>query len=471
MTMTIRRRVRATLALAAATAMVAACAPGPGGKVNSADADGWSQQYAGTKLVLLAEATANSEILTKNVADFTKKTGITVDVETAPVDSLTQKAVLDFTTHRGSYDLISIPQDQLGSYAENKYIDPIDDWLKSPPAPTGNGFDTKDILPDLWKAASQWKGHYYGLPSNSAAMMMVYRKDLLGDAGEQAAFKAKYGYDLAPAKTWAQYRDIAEFFTRPQGQPAAGQPLARPLYGVTLAGKRHSATVYEWMNYAWGFGGDQFNAQGMPAINSDGNVKSLDYELGLTKFAPPGFTSATWDEITASIQQGQAAQSITWGDTTGAMEDPADSTVAGKMGYASMPSLDGAKPGAADLGAWTYTINSSGKNKEAAYLFMAWALSQNAQKAIGDGGGLPSLTSTFKDTSLQQKFPYWNQELLTLQEIKSRPRIPQQPAITDALGLALSQVLSGGSTPKAGLDGAQDQVTTILAGHLPVTDQ
>ena len=29
------------------------------------------------------------------------------------------------------------------------------------------------------------------------------------------AFKAKYGYDLAVPKTYAQMRDIAEFFYRP----------------------------------------------------------------------------------------------------------------------------------------------------------------------------------------------------------------------------------------------------------------
>ena len=181
--------------------------------------------------------------------------------------------------------------------------------------------------------------------------------------------------------------------------------MSRALYGVTSAGKRHSATVYEWMNYAWGFGGDIFDAAGMPAVNSEGNVKALEYAQSLSKFAPPGFTSATWDEITATLQQGQAAQSITWADTAGALENPDDSTVAGKMGYASMPSLDGAKPGAADLGAWNFGINSSGKNKEAAYLFTAWALSQGTQKLIGEGGGLPSLTSTFQDPALVAKFP------------------------------------------------------------------
>jgi len=38
-----------------------------------------------------------------------------------------------------------------------------------------------------------------------------------------ADFEAKYGYPLAVPQTWAQLRDIAEFFTRPdQGLYGAG---------------------------------------------------------------------------------------------------------------------------------------------------------------------------------------------------------------------------------------------------------
>ncbi len=34
----------------------------------------------------------------------------------------------------------------------------------------------------------------------------LYRKDLFEDPEVQAAFKAKYGHDLAPAKTHAEYQ-------------------------------------------------------------------------------------------------------------------------------------------------------------------------------------------------------------------------------------------------------------------------
>ena len=45
-------------------------------------------------------------------------------------------------------------------------------------------------------------------------MGLVYRRDLFDDPKEKAAFKGKYGYDLAAPATYDQLRDIAEFFTR-----------------------------------------------------------------------------------------------------------------------------------------------------------------------------------------------------------------------------------------------------------------
>ena len=51
------------------------------------------------------------------------------------------------------------------------------------------------------------------MPMEAFIKTYLYRKDLFEDPAVKEAFKAKYGRDLAPAKTHAEYRDIAEFFT------------------------------------------------------------------------------------------------------------------------------------------------------------------------------------------------------------------------------------------------------------------
>ena len=432
--------------------------------------DGWSQEFAGTQLNVIAEATVNSQVLESLLPDFEKKTGIKVQLEQAPYDQLVQKAVLDYSTKRGNYDVISIPYEYLGAFASKKYLQPVEPLMEKNQAAFGDGFDTSDILPELWKASSNWGGTVYGYPSNSATTMMMYRKDLFENADEKQAFKKKYGYDLAPATTLQQYRDIAEFFTRPAGATAAGEKLAEPLYGVAMAGKRHTATTLEWMNYSWAYGGDIFDAQGMPAIDSPANVDSLQYEVDLSKFAPPTFTTSTWDEVTAQLQQGQAAQSLTWGDTAGSIEDKSQSKTAGKMGYASIPVLKDGNQSYSHLGSWTYTIDYASKNQDAASVFLAWAMAKPGQFELAKQGGLPALRSAFEDSELSAQLPYWSQELKSLEEARSRPRIAQWGGISDALALELSEVLSGSKAPAAGLQAAQQAATKLLDGALPVKE-
>jgi multiple sugar transport system substrate-binding protein len=417
---------------------------------------------------VIAEATLNSQVLEGLLPDFNSKTGIDVQIEQAPYDSVVQKATLDAQTKQGAYDVVSLPYEYLGAFAENQWIAPIDDRLAdtSSLAPE---FDSQGIIPALWKASSVWREKTYGAPSNSAVMMMFYRRDLFDDPGEQAAFKAKYGYDLAVPTTWDAYRDAAEFFTRKAGATLAGQALTDDFAGVAMTGKRHVATVLEWMDYGWTFGGGVLDDTGQLVIDSTQSVDALDYMLGLRDFAQPGYTNATWDETTATLQQGNAALSITWGDTAGAMEAADQSAVVGKMGYASIPTLkDGDEP-IAHLGSWTYVIPSASIKQDAAWLFIEWALSQPTQQAMAAAGGLPALASTFEDPELTASLPYWQQELVSLSASKSRPRIPEWGAMSDILQDAISNSISGQTPSGAALGGAATKLKDVLT--LPVAYQ
>ena len=425
---------------------------------------------SGATLNFIGEATTQTDVLKALAPDFTAKTGINVNIEEAPYDNVVQKLLLDFTTHKAGYDIFSMPYEYLGSFVENGYISPIDDQLSGGKLAVP-GFDSNDIVPALWSASSKWKDHTYGMPSESPVMMMFYRKDLFSDPTEQAAFKAKYGYDLAPAQNWQQYQDIATFFTRKAGDKLAGQTLTQPFYGVALAGKRHIATTLEYFDYMWTMGGGLFDASGNLAANSAANVKALQYEVGLTAYAPPGYTTYTWDEVTSAFEQGTVAEAITWGDTAGAVEDPKQSQESGKMGYASIPVDASVNKVVAHFGGWEYAINKDSKNQDAAYCFMEWATTKDIQTQIAQGGGLTSLTSVFQDQSLASAKPYWSQELKSLSESVSRPRIPQWGGINDAMMLQLSKALSKESTPQQALDAAQAALQTVMKGALPVTYQ
>jgi multiple sugar transport system substrate-binding protein len=98
-------------------------------------------------------------------------------------------------------------------------------------------------------------------------------------------------------------------------------------------------------------------------------------------------------------------------------------------------------------------------------------MSKPVQTKLAELGGLPALTSVFKDPKLQAQLPYWSQELTSLNESKLRPRIPQWGGMNDALSSDLSGALSGQMSSKAALDDAQDQIKKLLSDALPVTYQ
>jgi hypothetical protein len=69
----------------------------------------------------------------------------------------------------------------------------------------------------------------------------LYRMDLFTDPAIMEAFKAEYGYDLAPATTHEQYMDIAKFFTK------YGEDNGLELWGTTnQAHTGHASSTYEY---------------------------------------------------------------------------------------------------------------------------------------------------------------------------------------------------------------------------------
>ena len=58
-----------------------------------------------------------------------------------------------------------------------------------------------------------WDGVGYGVLNDADGQVLYYRRDVLNDPANQAAFKEAVGYDLpVPPQTWQQVLDIARFF-------------------------------------------------------------------------------------------------------------------------------------------------------------------------------------------------------------------------------------------------------------------
>lgn len=426
-----------------------------------------AKRFDGTTLYMIAEQQTPTESLKKQLSLFEEETGIKVELEMAPYDDVIQKETLAFESGSGAYDIIAAPYQFLGNMVENDYIQSIEPFMEDESLDIIEDYDESDLIEGMWKASGDWEGTLYGVPANSCIMFMGYRADLFENEEEKAAFKEKYGYDLEVPKDWDAYMDAAEFFTRSAGETLAGETLTTDFYGVSMMGKRHNAVTCEWLNYAWSFGGGVFDDEGNIGINSPECVKALEYFLELSQYAPPGVTSKTWDEQTTELQQGIAAMAIMFNDCAPALEDPEASTVAGKMGYTTIPV--GVQE-AAHYGAWGYYIPADSQNPEAAWVFLEWFNTPEVQKNIALDGGFPNLTSVYEDEELAS-IPYWNASMEVYAISTTRPRIPEWNNMDEVLMLELSNTLAGNCTPQQALDNAAAEYEVILDGKLPVTYQ
>lgn len=425
------------------------------------------KKFEGTVLHMIAEQQTPTVALEKQLGAFKDKTGIEVVLEMGPFDSVVQKITLAMQSGSTEYDIIATPYQFLGNLVVNEYVQPLEPLMANAELSIIPEYNADDIIQGMWDASGKWKDAVYGVPANSCIMHLAYRKDLLENAEEQAAFEEKYGYALTVPTDWNAYRDVAEFFTRKAGDTMAGETLSQDFYGVSMSGKRHDATTCEWLNYAWSFGGGVFDDEGNIIIGNEKNVAALEYYNNLQTFAPPGIANKTWDEQTTDMQQGIAAMAIIFNDNLPALENPEQSLVHGKMGYGAVPVGEKA---AAHYGAWSYFIPAKSQNPEAAWVFLQWFNTPEVQKNLALDGAFPNLESTYNDPELNA-LPYWQATMEAYKISTARPRIPEWNAMNEELMLQISNTLAGQATPAEALAATQKAYEELLAGQLPVTYQ
>ena len=225
--------------------------------------------YKGTTIRTIGEALPPLEAMKKLAPEFEKRTGITVEIEMYEASETASKVMLDLNSKRGRYDFILQQNRQIGKFVTNGHVEPIEPFMTSAALRDPEFKPEEQLYQGLWKEISWYGGKAYGFPFTALTMYEWYRADLMNNPKEKEGFKAKYGYELANAKDWKQYRDIAEWFTRPD----------QGLYGTAIQGKRHEALWYEWLNFLYSFGGDMLETKsgsecGPVIVNSGARICS-----------------------------------------------------------------------------------------------------------------------------------------------------------------------------------------------------
>ena len=324
-----------------------------------------AKKYSGITLSALWEGGLQAQDPLTMGPLWEKLTGIKINVVQMGFLDMYASAIQDHLTGVGSYDVITYTPHWLIDFANAGVMEPLNPYIDK----YMNKADLEDYLPPFAADGYGRLGDtWYGFPDDGDIFILYYRKDLFEDPENKAAFKAKYGYELAAPKTWTEFDEIGKFFT---------DKYAPKLYGGAIQ-RLEGLNYYWWMGAFSGNGGQFFNTDTMePMINSEVGVLTLKQMVDQNKWMPPGIRKWGFMEVLSAWLEGKLAMTITWppygrwsagyGAASKHLSWVPTSQVIGKVGYAPMP-------GGRQLlaGGYCIGVSSDSKHKEAAYLFAQW---------------------------------------------------------------------------------------------------
>jgi multiple sugar transport system substrate-binding protein len=401
------------------------------------------KKYAGTTLEANLIKGPRGDLLQKYASEFTELTSIKVESEVIPEQQQRQKAVIELTSGKPSFDVVHLSYHvQKRQFERAGWLADLTAFMKDP-ALTAPDLRVDDFSAGGLQFAQNDKGEMHSLPWSVDYFILYWNKEL---------FAAK---SVALPKTFDEMITAAEKLNDP----------ANGIYGFVGRGLRN-ANMTLWTNFFLNYGGEFLDAKGNILTDGPEAVEATRlYQRLLTKTAPPGVAGFNWMESMASLTQGRAAM---WIDGVGwapPVEDPNASRVAGKIGYAVVP--------AGPRGQYSATygdgigIPQASAKKEAAYLYCQWAVSKTmGARLLQAGGGVPFRNSVLNDPGVRAGVrmpPEWLQSVIDSAKISKLglPVIVPVAEFRDIIGAAITATLSG-ADPATELKKANDQFRPIL---------
>lgn len=392
------------------------------------------QDLSGVTLTISRWAGPHADAIKDLVKRFEEMTGAKVIVDAIPYGSLRERQILDAISGTGTFDILWLSETWLSEYAKRGLLHPLEGFVRSK-AVTGPEFSLDNFIPSILHTGYS-KGTLYALPDFVQTTLLFYREDLFDEAG------------LAEPEDWEDILADAEYFDRREG-----------LHGIAWPARRGGALTHMWASLLWSAGGDYFDTQGNPQVNSEEGIAALSWMCELIKYAPEAALNWHWDGAMNSLIQGETALGFCLSGIASWTTDPDRSPLAGKFGYTALKK-EGTPIGV--LMDWNYAINKDSKHPEAAYRLIQWLTDTNQQKYLFLNSGSLGATKAFYQDPELSNMPWIPATQQALEYARLHPLIPEFPEIKEVLFLHLSQALIEEETPKEALDIVNEEIEKIL---------
>ncbi len=358
---------------------------------------------------------------------------IKVNIIEIPWDQIDTQQLLDFTSGKGSYDLVMQSTSFFGSYAVAGFLEPLEPYFANTSLINAKAFNLDDFNKSVLDLVGTSEGKLYALPYMYFPQVMVYRADLLKRIGARVP------------RTFEEYLSVVKKLN------------ALPnIHGTSIIGLKGGAgaNVYAWAPFLFNFGGRFADAQGKPAFNSPEGIKALEFYKQLLAYSPSEAINYGTDQVTSAFGSGSLGIMFMDADNAGELLDPTFTTLKrDQVGYAPLPSGPAGGPGKALLGAWSISISKFSHQKDAAFKVMTFLLSNKpAVTAEFVKQGIEPRLSVLKQVA--NKYPNYGIVAQELPNVGPIPVVENWLKIEDALATAISNALLGVQTSRDALNAA-----------------
>lgn len=400
------------------------------------------QMRKGEKLRVAMVKQPWSEFVEKAIPEFKSLTGIDITYEILPEDQFRQKTTVEFTAGTSDVDVFLSMVAQEGiKYESAGWYQDIEALVKDTKITSPN-FDYADFTKSGLSIARLPTGKQIGLPVYNEFGALMYNKALFEKAG--VAY---------PPKTLAEMEAAAKAITNKD----AG------VFGFCGRGKGASGTS-QFSTVMFGYG-SQWAKDGKANLLDAKWLEAMTWYGNLIKnYGPPGATAMTWNQCQDLVLQGKVGMWLDASVFFANLVDPKQSQIVDSAKVAMPPA--GPAGSIPYVGGWHLSIYSQSKHKEAAWLFVQWALGKEmvlkAQLANITTGRVSAWESKeYKDTNkhpdLTEAFlaamkvgnPSWNPPVLAVSEAR------------DAVGVVLITAIEGGDI-KAAAEKANTKLQELL---------
>ena len=394
-------------------------------------------------LTLAINSGVEGDALKQAARDYETQTGRHINIAEFPYANLFEKELIDLNAHSNAYDLIMLDDPWFPKFASLNVLSDLTPLLQK----RGKaGPDDDFVATSLALGREPYQtGTLYALPYVGNSQLFFYRKDLFQK------------HNLKEPTTWDEVLVAAKAFSELETN---GAPDGGRVYGYVMRAAQGNAAVADFMPIFWAFGGEMFDANGKPTVNSSQGIAALQFMIELGKYSPPGYASFNADDVGAHLLQGTAAMSINWPAWISSFNDATKSKVIGKMEFTTLPGAQ--EPGQAEIGNWLIAIPRDSGNADAAIDFLLWATSAEQMKRSALRGNPPTRKSLFQDPELVAKYPAYPAQLRSLESSRPRPRTPYWNEIENAFGIFLSKANSGDLTAAEAMNQANAEIEKIL---------